>query len=150
MRKVLFFAFLALLLFFSLLQVVIAVDSEKPAEDPLEKLQAEIKKMEPEKELIEQRSEYSRSFRDNQGNVVTFIATSPLNYLGEDNQYYPIETDIVAENSRPKFMLFQSTSNADRSQEDHIGKRADVNRFRHHAVKNTVKAYFAEDSEGGV
>lgn len=149
MRKSLFVTFLTLLLLFSIFQVVIAVDSEKPAEDFIEKFQAEIKKMDPDKELIDQRSEYSRSFRDNHGKTVTFIATYPLNYLGEDNKYYPIETDIVDENLKTKFKLFQALE-ADGDEEKYGGDLYQVDRFRYYAVKNMVKAYFAEDSEGGV
>lgn len=132
MRKIIGFAFVALLLFFLLFQAVLAVDSEKQTDGSIEILRAGIEKMDPVNEIIDQRSEYRRSFKDDQGEIVTFIATSPLNYLGEDNQYYPIETTIVTEKAGSKPTLFRANKTA--SNED-----ADFSdRFRYHAVKNTT------------
>ncbi|HBC31776.1 MAG TPA: hypothetical protein DC024_11115, partial [Clostridiales bacterium] len=149
MRKIIGFAFATLLLFFLLFQAVLAVDSEKQTDGSIETLQVGIEKMDPENELIDQRSEYRRSFRDKQGKLVTFIATSPLNYLGDDNQYYPIETNIVAEKSIPKSMLFRASKAAGNEDAD-ISELYGGDRFRYHAVKNTVKAHFANESDGGV
>ncbi|HBR33313.1 MAG TPA: hypothetical protein DD734_01675, partial [Firmicutes bacterium] len=148
MRKVIGFAFVTLLILFLLFQAVLAVDSEKQTDGALETLQAEIEKMDPENEIIDQRSEFRRSFRDKQGKIVTFIATSPLNYL-EGDQYYPIETNIVDEKARLKPMLFRANkavSNEDTDPSELYGGE----RFRYHAVKNTVKAHFAEKSDCGV
>ena len=82
MRKGILFAVVTLLLLLILFQVVMAVDSEEQVNDFADELQAAIEKMDPENELVDQRSKFRRSFRDNQGKIVTFIATCPLNYLG--------------------------------------------------------------------
>ena len=125
------------------------VDSEEQVNDFADELQAAIEKMDPENELVDQRSKFRRSFRDNQGKIVTFIATCPLNYLGEDNQYYPIETDIVGEKSEPKTMLFRA-SKATGSEDAGISENYGGDRFRYHVDKNTVKAHFADKSDGGM
>lgn len=132
-----------------LFQAVLAVDSEKQTDGSIETLQAGIEKMDPENEIIDQRSEYRRSFKDDQGKIVTFIATSPLNYLEDDNQYYPIETNIVAEKAGSKPMLFRANKAVSNEGAD-LGELYGVQRFRYHAVNNTVKAHFAEKSDSGV
>lgn len=149
MRKGILFAVVTLLLFLIMFQAVLAVDSEEQVDGSIEELQAAIEKMDPENELIDQRSEFRRSFRDNQGRIVTYIATCPLNYLGDDNQYYPIETNIVDEKAGPKPMLFQANK-AVNNEDTKLSELYGGERFRYHAVKNTVKAHFAEESDSGV
>ena len=130
---------LAMLLF----QAVLAENLKE--KDIYIELQDRIKKFDPKNEVVRLRTENRRTFKDKNGKMVTFISTEPLNYLEDDNQLNPIEINLASEKS-VKVAPRSYTAGA------LVQKRQDGTGFKHkhHALKNSVKARFAETSDGGI
>ena len=128
---------LAMLLF----QAVLAENLKE--KDIYIELQDRIKKFDPKNEVVRLRTENRRTFKDKNGKMVTFISTEPLNYLEDDNQLNPIEINLASEKSVKVAPKFSITGTPDQK------RQGGVFRYKHHAIKNSLKARFAENSDGG-
>ena len=126
-----------------LFQVVLA-ENQKEKNIYIE-LQDKIKKFDPKNEVVRLRTENRRTFKDKNGKMVTFISTEPLNYLEDDHQFQPIELNLASEKSVK--MAPRSFAAGVSSQQRPASNGF---RYKHHALKNSVKARFAETSDGGI
>ena len=124
------FIFLVLIFQFALAQ-----NTEE--QDAGESLQIALQSMNPEDELVHLRSINQRTFKKEDGKKITYISTEPLNYLTEDAQLQPIDTNV-------------SSAGSDKSMRTlSIGGRVE-NKYKYQVLKNTIKAWFADQSDGGV
>ena len=133
MKKKLLVFGMGMLLLTLILGNTFAQKAEKTS--AFERLQAAIGKMEPKNELLKQRTLNRRVFKKKDGKIVSFIATDPLNYLDDDNQWNPIDVKLISEAQ---------------VKSDKKGKTGIAARFPHHVLKNSIKARFSNQSDGGV
>lgn len=109
-------------------------------------LEAMLKTLEEEEEEIASlRAEHRRSFRKADGRQVTVISTEPLNYFDDDQQYYPIETQLTATSAAPSKTTTAQTPGA----KSRTLAKAARSPYAFVAEKNAIKARFAETSTGG-
>lgn len=130
MRRGLIITGVILVLMVSVFQWVLAETRKS------ETLQERLAKYPLKNELTHLRTENRRTFKEKDGKLITFIATEPLNYRDDNNRFEPIEINLKSDNSG-------KSSPA-------TGQRGIKDRFRHHALKNSIKARFAEESNGGL
>lgn len=141
MRKGILVSIVMVVVSLILFQVVLA-DNLKEKDIYIE-LQDKIKKFDPKNEVVRLRTENRRTFKDKNGKMVTFISTEPLNYLEDDNQLQPIEINLVSEKAVKEAPKFSIAGASDQK------RQGGAFRYKHHAIKNSVKARFAETSDGG-
>lgn len=94
-------------------------------------LDAKLEKYSKNKELAGLRTENSRTFLEADGRRTVLLANEPLNYQGDDGKLYPIDLNLKSD------MPIKN---------DRSGK----NKFRHKALKNSMKINFAEKSSDGL
>jgi hypothetical protein len=133
MKKILLIIAIGMLLLVWILANTFAQNAEKTS--ATDRLQAALEKMDSQNELVQQRTLNRRAFKKKDGRIISFISTEPLNYLDDDNQYYPIDLKLTSD--------VPVKSNK-------TGKTGSDNRFPYHALKNSVKARFSNHSDGGV
>ncbi|HEX3045042.1 MAG TPA: hypothetical protein VHY08_09815, partial [Bacillota bacterium] len=131
-RKLIVLGFCVMLLIL-FIQIAFALKTEKP--NAAERLQAKIQAMDPKNEMVDLRTLNRRTFKKKDGKMITFIASEPLNYLEDDNRLYPIDINVTSE----------KPANANKT-----GKSNEPNKYRHHVLKNSIKARFTDESNGGV
>ncbi|MGE5583399.1 MAG: hypothetical protein ACM3X9_12810, partial [Bacillota bacterium] len=132
MRKQLLILLMGTVFLGSLVRITLAQKTEKP--DAAERLQAALQAMDSREELIQLRTLNRRAFKKKDGKLVTFISTEPLNYLEDDNQLHPIDINLSAE---ALLKANQAKNGKDKS------------KYRYHALKNSLKARFSDESDGG-
>lgn len=142
MRKGILVSVVIAILSMILFQVVLAENLKE--KNIYIELQDKIKKFDPKNEIVRLRTENRRTFKDKNGKMVTFISTEPLNYRDDDNQLQPIELNLASEKSVK--VAPRSFAAGVSSQQRPAGNGF---RYKHHALKNSVKARFAETSDGG-
>lgn len=101
-----------------------------------ETLQERLARYPLKNELTHLRTENRRTFKEPDGKLITFIATEPLNYRDDNERFQPIEINLKSDTP----LKSNSTT----------GQKGSKARFRHHALKNSIKAWFAEKSDGGL
>lgn len=143
MRKGILISIVIAILSVILFQVVLAENLKE--KNIYIELQDKIKKFDPKNEVVRLRTEHRRTFKDKNGKMVTFISTEPLNYRDDDNQLQPIELNLASEKSVK--VAPRSFTPGVSSQQRPAGNGF---RYKHHALKNSVKARFAETSDGGI
>jgi hypothetical protein len=85
-----------------------------------------------QRDIPKLRTENSRTYEAKDGKRTLFLATQPLNYQGDDGEFYPIDTNLVSDRVTPK-------------------EKGDANkRFRHKALKNVLRAQFSDNSDDGI
>lgn len=143
MRKGIFVSMVIAVVSLILFQVVLAENYKE--KDIYIELHDKIKKFDPKNEVVRLRTENRRTFKDKNGKMVTFISTEPLNYRENDNQLQPIELNLASEKSVK--VAASSFAAGVSSQQRSTGNGF---RYKHHALKNSIKARFAETSDGGI
>jgi hypothetical protein len=107
--------------------VVMIVQQVLAGSGNVDSLRVQLEKLSKQKEFAEFRTENSRTFLNPDGKRVTLLSSEPLNYLEDDGKFYPIDTNLFTE--KP-------------------GKKS--GKFRHSALKNTLRARFADYSDQGM
>lgn len=141
MKKGFIVALLAFILFGGVWQdrEAVAEAGETPAT-----LEAKLEELEEEEEIISLRAEHRRTFQDADGRRVTVIATEPLNYLDDDQQFYPIETQLTDTTKTSDTSSSKTSAAGART----LSKAANP-QYPYVAEKNAIKARFAGTSAGG-
>ncbi|HEX3044836.1 MAG TPA: Ig-like domain-containing protein, partial [Bacillota bacterium] len=132
MKKHLWILGFAILLI-TIVQISFAQKVEKT--NSIDRLQAALKTMDPKNEVVQLRAINRRTFKMKDGKQVTFIATDPLNYLEDDNQLQPIDVNVISDSKAKTAKAVNRNGKA---------------KYRHRALRNSVKAQFPDDSDGGV
>lgn len=137
MKKILLALFLSITILISIFHLVLAIEKDEVLEEKLAKYSAD-------NELIHLRTENRRSFKDKNGQMVTFLSTDPLNYFDDNQQLQPIETSLTTE---PSFKSGKSQRSANKNIDR---TNVEKSKYPHAALKNSIQARFADFSDGGV
>lgn len=138
MKKKFLFLLLVLIFFLSILQFALAESMETL--EAGESLQAALESMNPEAELVHLRSINQRTFTTENGGRITFISTEPLNYVTDDAQLQPIDINVSSADIDKSTRTLSIAAKGENKE----------NKYKYHALKNSIKAWFAQESTGGV
>lgn len=143
MRKGILVSLLIMMIFAMIVFQIVSAENSKE-KDIYGELQAKIVKFDPKSEVVRLRTENRRTFKEKKGKLVTFISTEPLNYFEDDNRLQPIETKLASEKAVKEVIKPLRSGASGQKRQDGAGFR-----YKHHALRNSVKARFAETSDGG-
>lgn len=139
-------------IFFAIMVFLIltpAAFSESEAENEADIVTTQLEELKKESvEIISLRTENSKTFQQPDGKKSIFLSTVPLNYQGEDGLFYEIATDIEVQEQT--FVLQTNTFGTRTAGLISGGRNLNPEIFPYRALKNTIKAYFPAESDGGL
>ncbi|HEX3046899.1 MAG TPA: Ig-like domain-containing protein [Bacillota bacterium] len=129
LRKIIFVSSLVFILGIGIIQTAWAGPGGKPVS-----ITAQLEELGKKKEVEALRTENSRTYEEKDGQKTVFITAEPLNYLGNDGKYYPIDINLTSA-PQPKNTKTSKSNN---------------NKYRHQAFKNALRTSFSDDSSDGI